>query len=218
MRTVALIPLRGGSKSIPGKNIKPIGGLPLCAWVLRAAAFARMIDAVYVSTDSPEIARVVRGLELGIEIIDRPAEFATDEASTEAVMMHFAGQIAFDRLVTIQATSPLLTCADLDAALLRFDVDNLDSMLSAVRVKRFFWNDDASPINYDPLHRPRRQDFRGMLMENGAFYVTRRPLLEAVQCRLGGRIGVHEMPEASAVEIDEPGDWEVVSRLLETLR
>ena len=85
MRTVALIPLRGGSKSIPGKNIKPIGGLPLCAWVLRAAAFARMIDAVYVSTDSPEIARVVRGLELGIEIIDRPAEFATDEASTEAV-------------------------------------------------------------------------------------------------------------------------------------
>lgn len=218
MRTVALIPLRGGSKSIPGKNIKPIGGLPLCAWVLKAAAGSALVDAVYVSTDSPEIAQVVDGLGLKVKVVYRPAEFATDEASTESVMLHFAEQADFDRLVTIQATSPLLTATDLDAALRRFDDDGFDSMLSAVRVKRFFWRDDASPINYDPLHRPRRQDFRGTLMENGAFYVTRRTILETLRCRLGGRIGVHEMPEASAVEIDEPADWEVVSRLLKTMR
>ena len=98
--------------------------------------------------------------------------------------------------------------------LARFERDRLDSLLSAVRTKRFFWQDDASPINYDPLHRPRRQDFAGTLMENGAFYITRRTILEQYRCRLGGRIGIHEMPERNALEIDEPEDWARVEALL----
>ena len=212
--TVALIPLRGGSKSIPKKNIKPIAGKPLCAWTLEAAATATLIDTVYVSTDCAEISAVVQSLGLGVHIIDRPAELATDEASTEAVMLHFMAHVAFERLVTIQATSPQLRPQDLDEALMQFDRDGLDSLLSAVRTKRFFWNDDATPINYDPLQRPRRQDFTGTLMENGAFYVTRREILERHRCRLGGRIGIYEMPEESAIEIDEPEDWEMVERSL----
>jgi CMP-N-acetylneuraminic acid synthetase len=212
--TFALIPLRGGSKSIPKKNIKPLAGQPLCAWVLQAASAAAHIDVVYVSTDCPEIAAVVRALDLGVEIINRPAALATDEASTEAVMLHFIEQVPCERLVTIQATSPQLTAADLDAALARFERDGLDSLLSAVRTKRFFWQDDATPINYDPIHRPRRQDFAGTLMENGAFYITRRGILEYYHCRLGGRIGIHEMPEHSAMEIDEPEDWARVEALL----
>lgn len=87
-------------------------------------------------------------------------------------------------------------------------------MLSAVRTKRFFWTDDFRAINYDPYKRPRRQDFRGTLMENGAFYLTRRSTLLETNCRLGGRIAVHEMAEETAVEIDEPGDWDVVANLL----
>lgn len=212
--TVAIVPLRGGSKSIPKKNIRPLAGQPLCAWVLQAASSAEFIDAVYVSTDCSEIAAVVRALDLAVEIIDRPAALATDEASTEAVMLHFIEQVPCERLVTIQATSPQLTAADLDAALTRFDRDRLDSLLSAVRYKRFFWHDNATPINYDPLHRPRRQDFAGTLMENGAFYITRRAILEQYRCRLGGRIGIHEMPEHSALEIDEPEDWARVEALL----
>jgi len=104
--------------------------------------------------------------------------------------------------------------ADLDAALERFDREELDSMLSAVRSKRFFWNDDATPVNYDPLHRPRRQDFAGTLMENGAFYITRSAILEKYGCRIGGRIGIHEMSDRSATEIDEPDDWARVEALL----
>lgn len=214
MTTVALIPLRGGSKSIPKKNIKLIGGKPLSAWTLDAATGAVEIDAVYVSTDSVEIAGVVEEIGGGIKVIPRPAEFATDQASTESVMLHFMSQVDFDVLVTIQATSPLLTARDLDQAITQFQAEGLDSMLSAVRTKRFFWNDDASPINYDPLHRPRRQDFPGTLMENGAFYITKREVLERYQCRLGGKIGVYEMDESTAVEIDEPEDWVRVEGLL----
>lgn len=214
MKTAALIPLRGGSKSIPKKNIKPLAGKILSAWTLEAAAACSGINTVYVSTDSSEIASVVESLGLGIKVIMRPARYATDEASTESVMLHFMSQVDFDLLVTIQATSPLLTSSDLDNALVQFRCQRLDSMLSAVRIKRFFWNDDATPINYDPLHRPRRQDFRGTLMENGAFYITQRNILEDHQCRLGGRIGIYEMDESAAVEIDEPDDWARVESLL----
>jgi N-acylneuraminate cytidylyltransferase len=214
MKIFSLIPLRGNSKSIPKKNIKPIAGKPLSAWALEASATATSIIDTYVSTDSQEIADVVQSLGLGIQVVNRPAEFATDEASTESVLLHFMSLVDFDVLVTIQATSPLLTAQDLDAAIAQFKAQGLDSMLSAVRTKRFFWNDDATPINYDPLHRPRRQDFAGTLMENGAFYITKRDILEHYQCRLGGKIGLYEMDEAAAIEIDEREDWERVERLL----
>ena len=214
MNTVSLIPLRGGSKSIPKKNIKSMAGKPLSAWALVAAANCSAIKTVYVSTDSNEISDVVHGLGLEVQVIMRPAEFATDEASTESVMLHFMSEVDFDVLVTIQATSPLLEARDLDKALIQFHDQQLDSMLSAVRTKRFFWHDDGTAINYDPLHRPRRQEFRGTLMENGAFYITRREILERHQCRLGGKIGIYEMDESTAVEIDEPDDWERVEQLL----
>jgi len=215
---VALVPLRGGSKSIPMKNIRLLGGQPLCAWVLQAAAACPDIDAVYVSTDSDAIRQTVQNLGLGVQVIERPAELATDEASTESAMLHFMEQVPFERLVTIQATSPLLTAQHLHQALAQFDQAGCDSMLSAVRTKRFFWSDDAIPINYDPQHRPRRQEFAGTLMENGAFYVTRHIILQASRCRLGGKIGIFEMPEHTAMEIDEPADWEAVSRLLAASR
>ncbi len=211
---VALIPLRGGSKSIPKKNIKHIAGKPLCAWVLERAVACEAINHVYVSTDSDEIARVVGDLCMGINIMHRPAEMATDEASTESVMLHFAERVNFDILVTIQATSPLLRAKHLDDAIKQFSDDGLESMLSAVRATRFFWNDDGIPINYDPLFRPRRQNFRGTFMENGAFYLTQRAILEKHRCRLGGRIGVFEMPKETALEIDEPSDWDTIKKLL----
>ena len=214
MITLALFPLRGGSKSIPKKNIKPLAGKPLAAWGLEAAVRARQIDAVYVSTDSDEIAEVVQGLGIGVQVIHRPVEYATDEASTESVMLHFLREVTCDLLVTIQATSPLLAAQDLDRAVAQLHQQRLDSMLSAVRTKRFFWNDDATPINYDPLLRPRRQDFPGTLMENGAFYMTRRDILQRYQCRLGGKVGIYEMDESTALEIDEPEDWERVERQL----
>jgi CMP-N-acetylneuraminic acid synthetase len=209
-----LCPLRGGSKSIPKKNIRTIAGKPLSAWSLQAAASAQLIDEVYVSTDCLEIGEVVKQLGLGITVLPRSKELATDLASTELVMLDFLKRVSFDCLVTIQATSPLTTAKDLDLAITRFHALQLDSMLSAVRTTRFFWNDDATPLNYDPLQRPRRQDFRGTLMENGAFYITKRAVLERYQCRLGGRIGIFEMDHATSLEIDEPEDWNKVEALL----
>ena len=214
-RTIALVPLRGGSKSIPKKNIKMIGGQPLCAWTLQAASNAQRIEQVYVSTDCNEIKNVVSSLDINVRIIDRPPELATDEATTESVMLHFVERVpSFDYLVTIQATSPLLESWHLDEALEKFEAGGFDSLLSVVRTKRFFWHDDGNPLNYDPLRRPRRQDFSGVLLETGAFYITKTSLLNSSKCRLGGTIGFYEMPQETATEIDEPHDWDVAAKLL----
>ncbi|MBU5612555.1 acylneuraminate cytidylyltransferase [Geomonas azotofigens] len=211
---VALVPLRGGSKSIPDKNIRMIGGKPLCAWVLEAACQSGIFSRVVVSTDSERIARTVAGLGLPVEVLHRPAEFATDTASTESVMLHAAGCIDFEVVVTIQATSPLVTPEDFRRADALFRGGGYDSLVTGVRTKRFFWNGDGTPLNYDPRSRPRRQEFAGSFMENGAFYFTRRKLLEESHCRLGGRVAVYEMAPDTAVEIDEPADWEMVERAL----
>lgn len=213
-KVVALIPLRGGSKSIPLKNIKNIAGKPLCAWTLDAACKAIGASNVYISTESKVIADAIHNLHKGVNIIDRPNELASDTASTEAVMLHFAELIEFETLITLQATSPLTTASDILSALHIFNKENYDSLLTGVSNKRFFWTSDAKAINYDPSKRPRRQDMDRWLMENGAFYITKRSILQRSKSRLGGRIGIYEMPPETSVEIDEPDDWEVVERLL----
>lgn len=213
-KIVALVPLRGGSKSIPDKNIRFLAGKPLCAWVLEAACRSGIFAEVVVSTDSAKIAAVVKSLGLPVKILDRPAALATDEASTEAVMLHAAQQLRFDILATIQATSPLTQAEDFRRAYEIFKANGYDSLLTAVRTKRFFWQDDATALNYNPEQRPRRQDFSGSLMENGAFYLTSRRLLVETNCRLGGRIGLYEMAPQTAIEIDEPEDWVLVERTL----
>lgn len=211
---IALIPLRGGSKGIPGKNIKPLGGKPLCAWVIEAAYQSGIFERIYVSTDSAEIAEVVTGLGVPLEVIHRPVEFATDTATTESVMLHAASLVEYEMMATIQATSPLTRPEDFLAAYQLFQEQQADSLVTCVRLKRFLWSEQGEPLNYDPLQRPRRQDFSGTLMENGAFYFTRRAVLEKYGCRLGGRIAVYEMPAEMAVEIDEVEDWERLERLL----
>jgi N-acylneuraminate cytidylyltransferase len=100
----------------------------------------------------------------------------------------------------------------------KFLNDNYDSLLSVVREKKFMWSDSGKPINYNPKSRPRRQDFKGILIENGAFYITKRVILENVGSRLGGKIGMYEMDVRAAVEIDEVDDWNKVESLLELIR
>ncbi|MHA1969666.1 MAG: HAD-IIIA family hydrolase [Candidatus Hodarchaeales archaeon] len=194
-KIVALIPLRGGSRSIPKKNIKPIAGKPLCVWVLESAKAVKEIDEVYVSTEDEEISKTVLRYDSKIRILNRPPEFATDDASTESVMFHFSENVEFDYLITIQATSPLTTSEDIRNGLKKVISESLNSLVTGVRTKRFFWDS-------------------GWIMENGAFYITDRETLISTQCRLGGKIGILEMPEETSIEIDELNDWKIVEKLL----
>lgn len=223
---VAFIPVRGGSKSIPLKNIKPISGKPLVYWTVKAACGCQYIDRVYIATDSDKIRETVESFKQGREaelfskavVIDRSAESASDTASTEFAMLEFAANYDFDNIVLIQATSPLLVSADLDRGFEAFNEEGTDSVLSVVRQKRFHWGNDengfAHPTNYDVFHRPRRQEFDGYMVENGAFYISSKAGLIANQNRVWGNIKAVEMNEDTFFEIDEPSDWVIIEALM----
>lgn len=221
---VAFIPVRGGSKSIPLKNIKPICGKPLVYWTVKAACECRYIDKVYVSTDSEAIRNAVQrfaGEITGadkIKVIGRSPETATDGASTESAMLEFAEHYIFDNIILVQATSPMLTVGDLNGGYELYVTDNTDSVLSVVKQYRFLWKQDkeenAVPMNYEVFHRPRRQEFDGYLMENGAFYICSRESLLKTGNRLSGNIKAYEMDADTAFEIDEPSDWVIIESLM----
>jgi len=215
MRWVAYMPLRGGSKSIPHKNIRLLAGKPLFAWSLEQAVASGCFDEIHVGTDSGTIRSVVETLFANtVGLSERSPETCTDESSTESALLEFSEQVDFDVLCLIQATSPLTRATDFKAAKKLFLAENADSLLTATNTKRFFWSLEGQPLNYEPAKRPRRQEFGGSLMENGAFYFTRHDLLEQAQCRLGGKISIYEMAGDNAVEIDEPGDWDRVASIL----
>ncbi len=212
--TVALIPARGGSKGIPGKNLARVGGRSLVARSVLHARAAAAIDDVYVSTDDDAIAAEAR--RAGARVIERPAALAGDTASTESAIEHALrwwddAKVAAQRVVLLQCTSPFRASGQLDAALAQFDASRCDSMFSGVPFHGFVWVPDEEgggmrPTTYDPARRPRRQEIGDVFLETGSFYIFRRELFERLGARLGGRIEVFAVPESDRLEIDSPAD------------
>jgi N-acylneuraminate cytidylyltransferase len=217
-RIIAFIPVRGGSKSIPYKNIKPFCGKPLLYWCLEALQRCDKINEIIVATDSPEIKATVNSFSFNnVNIYHRSAENASDTASTESVILEYLSAVRHsenDIFILAQATSPLTETRHMDEALNIYMQSNCDSMLTCVRNCRFFWNHDGTSRNYDYRSRPRRQEFKGELMENGAFYISRVGNIIASGNRLSGKISIYEMPEYTATELDEPDDWIIMESLM----
>jgi N-acylneuraminate cytidylyltransferase len=218
---IAFIPVRGGSKGIPYKNIREICGKPLLYWTAKAASECRYINKLYIATDDEKIASVAKDFGFqNLFVIDRDPLTATDIASSESALLDFAKKVEFDYIVFIQATSPLLTSDDLNKGIEKYFNDSADSLFSAVLQDRLLWKNKtkcAMPINYDPLKRPRRQEMTEdsyQLVENGAFYITRKDLLVKTKCRISGNISVYLMPKETYFEIDEVNDFIIVGSLL----
>ena len=218
MKTIAVIPIRKGSKGIPNKNKKKMLGRPLFSWVLGAAVFSEL-DAVFVFTDDKEIATFIENeysWTTKVKAVMRNADNANDTASTESAMIEFAEKINYDFniLCLLQATSPLTTSENINEAIANMHVSNNESVLSVVKTHRFCWNADGTPKNYDVFSRPRRQDFDGLLIENGAIYITTKEAFLESENRVSRKIGLIEMPEETLHEIDTISDWTIVENLL----
>ncbi len=215
---IALLPVRCGSKSIPFKNIKIFNGKPLLYWSLKSLVESQIFEEIHVATDCNKIKEVVNQQNFkNVKIFNRSEENAQDESSTESVMIEFLKNYNFkkeDVLFLVQATSPLVRSDDFINAYNLFSKNKYDSLLTCVRSKRFYWNDNNSPLNYEIENRPRRQDFRGLLMENGAFYISRIKNIIKSNNRLSGNIGIYEMDESTSIEIDEELDWIIAEKLL----
>lgn len=218
---VAIIPARGGSKGIIGKNLAPLAGKPLLAYTIEAARRSAEIAEVIVSTDSDEIAAVA--VAAGAAVIRRPAELSGDAASSESALLHvldcWREQHGSDPelVVFLQATSPLRPEGAVSGAIRALMEAGGDSLFSACPVHGFVWRIEGGQpvsVSYDYRQRPRRQDAAEHFEENGSIYVLRPWVLRRTGNRLGGRIVMYRMDPLYAIQVDEPADLVRVERLM----
>ncbi len=220
-RTVVVIPARGGSKGLPGKNLRPVGGRPLVARAVLACRATPGIDEVCVSTDDDAIAAVAEAA--GARVIRRPAELAGDLAGSESVLLHALDTLAdpgrpVGTLVFVQCTSPFIRPADLQRAVQTLARGEADCAFSAAASHAFLWRrvegtQLVAGQNHDAAVRPRRQDREPDHRETGAFYVLDAAGFRRARHRFFGRVTAVEVPELGSVEIDTADDLRLAEAL-----
>lgn len=218
----AFIPARGGSKGIPGKNIKTFAGKPLIVHSIEYALNCSQIDEVVVSTNDDKIAKIAR--KTGAGIVKRPSELSTNKATTESAIHHFFNKFNKkpDIIVLLQPTSPYRPKGSLEKAITHFTENGFDSLLSITPTHRFYWRvkeDQTAFAEYNYLNRPRRQDMKLddiRYVENGSLYIFTRKHFDKTGNRLGGKIGYVEWPEEYSLEIDTPLDFNMVEKIFKS--
>lgn len=213
----AILLARGGSKALPGKNIREFAGKPLLAWSILQALGSKRVKTVYVSSDCKEILQVAKSY--GAETILRPARLSGDLATSESGWLHAIQQVEKisgkppQVVIALQATSPLRESSDIDGAIELFEKDKADSLFSSANVDDLcIWSDEDGVLKgktFDPNQRGRRQDRRPYYLENGSIYVFKTSLLQRTGNRLGGRISRFSMPYWKSFEIDDMDTFEI---------
>jgi N-acylneuraminate cytidylyltransferase len=231
MKVLGIITARGGSKGVPGKNLKPLGGRPLIDYTIDAANDTPL-DRLILSTDDNRIAVVARGLGCEVPFM-RPAELARDETPHLPVIVHAVQWLRdhenyrADVVVILQPTSPLRSSADIAAALRMLELSGADSVVSVNHVAAHAHPMRMLKVGADgmatlfvtgePVRNRinRRQDLPDAYVMNGAVYACRTEVLFAPQPSLyGDRVVAYPMPIERSISIDTPEDWEEAERQL----
>lgn len=198
---LGLIPARGGSKGIPGKNIKMICGKPLIVWTIESALQSSQLDKVVVSTDSMEIARISENA--GAEVLMRPAEFATDTASTQDVMLHALKYYQANTVVLLQPTSPYRGKGLIDACIHEFLEKQYDSLATGFMCDYKEYGTNTLP----------RQEIQGFFYDDGNVYVIKAENILAGD-RYGRKIGKKIVSRYENAEIDDDFDFWLLEHIL----
>lgn len=232
MTTLGLVTARGGSKGIPGKNLKLLVGKPLLAYTVEAALASKAIDRLVLSTDDPQIAEAGRALGCEVPFM-RPADLARDETPHLPVILHAVQWLAQhagyhpDAVLILQPTSPLRSADDIRASLALLEQSGADSVVSVspvpahahpMRMLRLDARGEAVLfVTGQPVRQRinRRQDLPEAWAMNGAIYALRTRVLKAAEPSLyGDRVVAYRMSAARGLSIDDPHDWEEAERLL----
>ncbi|MGW2790207.1 cytidylyltransferase domain-containing protein [Streptomyces sp. NPDC001251] len=208
-KVLAVIPARGGSKGVPGKNLASVAGVPLVVRAVLACRAARLITDVVVSTDDPAIAAAARSA--GADVVVRPAGISGDTASSEAAVLHALDAHPDARVVLlVQCTSPFLTREDVEGVAAAVLEDGAETAVTVAPFHGFLWREDelggGQGMGHDKSFRPRRQDRPQDFLETGAAYAMDAEGFRTHQHRFFGRTALVRTDPARVLEIDEPHD------------
>jgi CMP-N,N'-diacetyllegionaminic acid synthase len=217
---LGIIPARGGSKGVPGKNIRPIAGKPLLAWTILAAQASEYIDRLVLSSEDEAIIESARAWGCEVPFV-RPAELATDDAPGTAPVLHALNMLpGYDYAVLLQPTSPLRTAEDIDACVALCAGTGAPAVVSVTRSSKHpAWMYELEDGRLRPVleHGPaskRRQDLREVYALNGAVYVIAVSEFLANPTILGADTRAYPMPEERSVDIDTALDFSIAEFLL----
>ena len=217
MKTLVVIPARGGSKGIPRKSLRPLGGKPMIYYAINAALQARSVDEVVVTTDDDEIALFAS--RFGAMVVKRPDRLANDVATLDPVIVHAVDVVesesgkTFDLVVTVQPTSPLVKSEDIDSALCLFDEPGVDTVLSVVDDRHLCWGVDGIKAVPRYLKRVNRQQLPANYKETGAIIACRRKQLKS-GTRIGQNVALHEISHERSFDIDTFADLYLCEAML----
>ena len=164
---LGVIPARGGSKGVPRKNIKKIYNKPLIAWTIESAKKSKLLDKYVVSTEDKEIAEISK--KYGADVIHRPNELATDDATSLSVLQHVLRQIDSDIIVILQCTSPVRDDDLIDKCIKKFIETNTDSLATGFMCKLFEWG----------TYSNRRQELKEFFHDDGNVYVVKSSVIKS---------------------------------------
>ena len=218
---LTIIPARGGSKGVPRKNLRAVGGLPLIDWSIRSGQESSHSKTVVVSTDDDEIAQIAT--LSGALVVLRPAHLATDTSQTELTMAHALDVItdgdSYSHIVLLQPTAPIRRVGLVDQAIEKMMNDGSDSLVGVVESSPFIWKgfrSNARP-EYDVAQRPMRQSFAASDLsyrETGNIYITTVSAFRNSDCRVSGKTSLFVLNTNEGLDIDTEFDVELADTLL----
>ena len=213
MKTICIIPARGGSKGIPQKNIIDFNGNPLISYSIKQALACNSIASVYVTSDCKNILEISR--KYGAKTILRPKKISLDNSSSEEAIIHAISKIKedFDTVVFLQPTSPIRTPEDIEKGLKTFRKEKLDSIFSVSKTEDcFIWNKNSKGIknvNHDHKNRKRRQDLTDQYIENGSIYIFNKLEFLKKRNRIYGKKNFFVLEKWKSFEIDSYEDLQI---------
>jgi len=219
-KILAIILARGNSRSIKNKNLKKINRKPLLLWSIEQLKRSKSINQIWLSSDSNKILNYA--IKKKINVIKRPAKFATSKASSESAYLHAINflekkNIFFDTILGIQPTSPIRGKNDFDKAINIYNKKNYDSLFSSSIIKDYFiWKKNKNLFipNYNYKKRKPRQQIKEQFLENGSFYLFDKIKFKRYKCRLFGKIGTYVQNFYKNFQVDELDDFHIVESIL----
>lgn len=227
MKILGIIPARGGSKGIPGKNIKPLGGKPLLQYTAEAAAASKLLSRVILSSDDEDILKTAKELNLEAPFI-RPENISRDDTPSLEVIKHVldlfeAENEEFEAVCLLQATTPFREKGFIDKAIQKFIEEDTDSLVSVLEVPAEYnphWVFEAGPKGHLKLSTgeaeiiSRRQELPKAYHRDGAIYLTKTNVLREQNSLFGRTISFIESRKELYVNIDTPADWELAEEIV----